>query len=88
VAETEIIELEIRSVGVWLLELYLQELGGTPVSPGVLAGQGWQAHLRPAEPVAVGSLRIGRVVVQLEGEPTAVREVAEQLRWKAFRGGG
>ncbi len=87
-AETESIELEIRSVGAWLLETYLQELGGTPVRPGVLAGPGWQAHLRPAEPVAIGPLRIGRVVVQLEGEPTAVREVAERLRWKAFRGGG
>lgn len=70
---------------VWLLETYLEELGGVRTLDGVVAGDGWRATLVSARGGA-GDIAIARVTVTIEGERAG--GILEALRKKAQRGGG
>lgn len=70
---------------VWLLEAYLEELGGTPASEAVIQGDGWRATLTSARG-GPGHIAIARVTVTVEGDRAAA--ILEALRKKAQRGGG
>ncbi len=81
------VERAIHGVPIWLLQEYLQELGGV-VNEKTICGQGWEARLEKIEPYRIGSLSVGRVRLILEGDETVVVPLMEKLAWKTLRGGG
>lgn len=78
----------IYGIPVWLMKKYLADLGSTETAENVMTGEGWQAVVRKSEPARIGSLVVGRIEVELMGEPLLLRDLVEQLHWKTMRGGG
>ena len=80
---------EIRGVPLWLLREYLVEAGGTVQSPDVIVGEGWQAHLTQLDDYQIGSLRVGQVWLEWQGEGPALAKAKELMAYKLHtRGGG
>ncbi len=79
-----------RLVGVplWLLRAYLEELGGQSDGDAHVIGPGWEARLSKAEDYRIGSLRVGRVRLELWGEARALEQLLPPLELKLLRGGG
>ena len=78
----------IYGIPLWVMKKYLADLGGVETAENVLAGDGWQATVRKSEPAKIGSLRVGRIEVELSGNEAAIDALLEQLHWKTLRGGG
>lgn len=78
---------ETHSIPLWLLCEYLEELGGTAENGNYLVGDGWTAALTKIEPRKVGSLRVGQVKIQFEGEPDALNQLKTQFHKKTMRAG-
>ncbi len=75
-------------VPLWLMKVYLTDLGATETAENVMVGDGWQAIVRKSEPARIGSLVVGRIEVEFLGDETAIEAVLEKLHWKTMRGGG
>ncbi len=84
------VHIELRSAPLWIVQSYLVKVGGRVVEPERrVEGDGWVAHLREGEPVALGSLRIGRGWLDIRGEDAATLEaLMSRLGWMLMRGGG
>lgn len=72
----------------WRLQEYLTDLGATLSADGWLHGEGWQARLTQMDDYAIGSLRVGRVRLELRGDAGALEAVREALAPKLLRAGG
>lgn len=81
-------EVFVHSIPLWLLREYLEELGGTATSETEVEGDGWRASLTKLPPQEIGSLRIGRVELRLEGEEEALVALRPGLDLKTLRAGG
>jgi hypothetical protein len=88
-------ELEVRAIPLWLLGVYLQELGGKiqPVGNAtreevLMNGPGWQAVLRQMEDFHIGSLRVGQVYLKIEAEDAVLKALRPALEKKLLRAGG
>lgn len=77
----------IHAIPLWLLREYLEELGGWAESDTVVIGEGWRAELSKLPDRELGSLRIGRVEVTLQGEPEALAALRPGLDRKTMRAG-
>jgi hypothetical protein len=86
--ELERFERTIRGIPFWLLQEYLQELGGARLADGHLQGRGWEAWLEQVEDYQIGSLRVGQVRLVLEADPTTMAEILPPLEKKTLRAGG
>ena len=71
----------------WLLREYLEELGGVAEAEDRVVGDGWIATISKREPEKIGSLRVGRVGLQLEGDPDAIARLKPALEKKTMRAG-
>jgi hypothetical protein len=78
---------QIRGIPLWLLREYLEELGGTAVSETEVQGEGWKITLAKMEPFAIGSLRVGQVMMEIQGEDDAIARLNPQLEKKTMRAG-
>ncbi len=78
----------IYGVPLWLMKKYMADLGATEAEENVMVGDGWQAKLSRSEPFKIGSLVVGRIQVELVGEPEVLEVLLEKLHWKTLRGGG
>ena len=78
---------QIRGIPLWLLREYLEELGGTAVSETEGRGEGWTITLAKMEPFAIGSLRVGQVMMEIHGEDEAIALLNPQLEKKTMRAG-
>ena len=78
---------ETHSIPLWLLREYLQELGGMAENGDYLVGDGWTAVLEKIEPRKVGSLRVGQVKIQFEGESDTLAQLKTQFHKKTMRAG-
>ncbi len=78
----------VRGIPLWLLREYIQEVGGTASETEWLVGTGWRVRLTQVEDFALGSLRVGQVRVELEGETEAIERLRQRLAPKLLRGGG
>lgn len=78
---------QIRGIPLWLLREYLEELGGTAVSETEVRGEGWTITLAKMEPFAIGSLRVGQVMMEIHGEDEAIARLNPQLEKKTMRAG-
>lgn len=81
------VERAVHGVPIWLLQEYLEALGGI-LEGETIFGKGWQARLEKMEPYRIGSLSIGRVKLLLEGDEAVVSSLLEKLELKTLRGGG
>ncbi|MBK8905595.1 MAG: DUF1952 domain-containing protein [Anaerolineaceae bacterium] len=78
---------QIRGIPLWLLREYLEELGGTAVTETQVEGDGWTITLTKMEPFALGSLRVGQVMMEIKGEDEAIARLNPQLEKKTMRAG-
>lgn len=78
---------QIRGIPLWLLREYLEELGGTAVSETQVTGEGWTITLAKMEPFAIGSLRVGQVMMEITGEDEAITQLMPDLEKKTMRAG-
>ena len=85
--EIERIEWELRSIPLWLLQEYLKDLGGEVVGAGQVRGRGWKASMEKLEDFQLGSIRVGQLRVELEGETQAIKELLPALEKKLMRAG-
>ena len=78
----------IRAVPRWLLEGYLVDAGGRAAGDGRVDGDGWSATLTQVDDFVIGSLRIGEVRLDIDGEEDAVAGLLAALEPRLVRGGG
>lgn len=83
-----VLEREIRGLPLWLLQSYLEELGGTAGANGLIQGEGWSAQLTQLEDYQIGSLRVGQVKLVIEGSEAALQRLRAPLEQKLLRAGG
>jgi Domain of unknown function (DUF1952) len=76
-----------RGIPLKLFRDYLVDLGGSLAEDGRVDGPGWQARLERVEDFHIGSLRIGQVRVEFEGQPEALDLLLPQLEKKLLRAG-
>ena len=81
-------EFTVSGIPLWLMREYLVELGGQQVADDAVSGEGWQAQLAKAEDFQLGSLRVGRVHLQVHGDAEAIHKLRPALEKKLIRGGG
>ena len=79
---------EVRGIPLWLLREYLVEAGGTAESDTVVTGDGWKVTLTQLDDFQVGSLKVGQLRVELDGEPGALERMQQVLEQKLLRAGG
>jgi len=80
--------MTLRGIPLWLLREYIEELGAQARDDGMLHGEGWQARLTQVEDFQVGSLKVGQVRLELDGEAASLAVVRPKLEKKLWRAGG
>ena len=78
---------QVHGIPLWLLRDYLQDLGGEALTEEVLDGEGWQARLQVLPPAQIGSLRVGRVQVEIEAEQDVLDRFLPAFERKTLRAG-
>jgi len=81
-------EVTLTAVPLWLLREYLESVGGQTADDGSVVGDGWRARLAQVDDYQIGSLRVGRVRLELAGAPAAVEKTRKALEPKLIRAGG
>jgi hypothetical protein len=78
---------EIRGIPFFLLQEYLQEMGGTPIGANTIQGPDWIVHLIRMEPFRLGSLEVGQTKLEIQIEDDKVDEFMERFSKKTLRAG-
>lgn len=78
----------VRGIPLWLLQEYLQEMGGISQGDGQVNAPHWSACLTQVEDFQLGSLRVGQVQISIESEAEAMRQLQMVLEKKLLRAGG
>jgi len=81
-------EKMVRGIPLWLLQEYLQEMGGISQGDGRVDTPHWSARLFQLEDFQLGSLRVGQVHISVTGEGEAMTRLQEVLEKKLLRAGG
>jgi hypothetical protein len=81
-------DVTLTGIPLWLMREYIESVGGQSVEDGSVGGDGWQARLTQADDYQIGSLRVGRVRLELTGTPAAVDRTRRALEPKLLRAGG
>ncbi|MFQ5844192.1 MAG: DUF1952 domain-containing protein, partial [Planctomycetota bacterium] len=79
---------EVRGIPLWLLREYLEEAGGRRAGDDRVVGDGWSARLTQLDDHRVGSLRVGQVRIELDGEAEPMARLRAFLDPKLLRAGG
>ena len=79
---------ELRSMPIWLLQTYLDEIGGEPDPDGNYCGEGWSATIEKMENFKIGALSVGQVRLNFIGEKQAIKNILPLLEQKMIRAGG
>ena len=80
-------EFTLSGIPLWLMGEYLVELGGQQVADDTVNGEGWQARLTKVEDAQIGSLRVGRMHLQVHGDAQALQKLRPALEKKLLRAG-
>ncbi|MFQ5435191.1 MAG: DUF1952 domain-containing protein [Anaerolineae bacterium] len=78
----------IRSIPAWLMETYLQEVGGEKGEDGRISGPGWSAHVEQIEDFKIYALSIGQIRLQIDVEDDIWPDLSNRIETKLLRGGG
>ena len=79
---------ELRGIPLWLLKVYLGEIGGVEQEPDIILGAGWKIKLEQLDDFQVGSIRVGQVRVVLEADTAVHAALNAALDKKLLRAGG
>jgi hypothetical protein len=79
---------ELRGLPLWLLKIYLCDIGGHEKHGDRVEGPGWCAHLAQMEDFQVGAVRVGQVRLRLEIDDDILEEFTAALDKKLLRAGG
>lgn len=79
---------ELRGIPIWLLKIYLREIGGQDGEENEIIGPGWRIHLAELDDFQIGALRVGQVRMILEAEPQVFETLNSALEKKLLRAGG
>jgi molybdopterin synthase sulfur carrier subunit len=79
---------EVRGIPLWLLREYLVEGGGRAESDEVVTGPGWRVRLEQIEDFRIGSLTVGQLRLELEGDEAGLARLKAVLEPKLLRAGG
>ena len=79
---------ELCGLPLWLLKIYLCEIGGHETDSDRVEGPGWRAHLTQLDDFQVGAIRVGQVRLRLEIEDDILEEFTAALDKKLLRAGG
>ena len=79
---------EVRGIPLWLMREYLEAEGGKAGQNGQIVGDGWTATLTQLEDYQIGSLRVGEVRFEMEGDPETMAYMTQVMEKKLIRGGG
>jgi len=83
-----VFERIVRGIPLWLFREYIEQIGAEGKDDGWLHGEGWRARLTQIEDFEIGSLRVGQVRLEFEGEADSVAGAMAALEPKLMRGGG
>lgn len=82
-------EREVRGVPAWLVAHYLEKLGATPVAENCWQGNGIRVEIRPLDPVRVGGLSVGRLLLVMDAvDASTFEQFYKRLDLMLMRGGG
>jgi len=81
-------EFTVSGIPLWLMCEYLIELGGQQVADDTIKGEGWQADVTKVEDARIGSLRVGRVHLRVQGDAKVLQQLRPRLEKKLVRAGG
>lgn len=79
---------EVRAIPIWLLRDYLVGIGGRATGDEEVEGDGWKARLSQIDDYRIGSLSVGQVLLEIEGDDASVAAALEALEPKLLRAGG
>ena len=79
---------DVRAIPLWLLRDYLVAIGGRATGDHDVDGEGWRARLTQIEDYTIGSLAVGQVRLDFEGDEAAVAALLAALEPKLLRAGG
>jgi len=79
---------ELRSMPLWLLQIYLEEVNGILQENGWYIGPGWRAKIEKMNDFHIGSLSVGQVRLEWWGDEVANKEILPKLEQKMIRAGG
>lgn len=79
---------DLRGIPLWLLQEYLESVGGLLQDDGWVRGPGWSARLTQLEDFRLGSLQVGQVRLEWQASSQAQAEVWPRLEMKMMRAGG
>ncbi|MHC4959437.1 MAG: DUF1952 domain-containing protein [Planctomycetota bacterium] len=79
---------DVRGIPLWLLRDYMVDEGGTAEGDTVVVGDGWRMTLTQLDDFRIGSLVVGEIRVELDGDPDAIARILPILEQKLVRAGG
>ncbi len=80
---------QVRGVPAWLIDTYLEKLGGKHVGNHVWKGDTWRVTVREQPPARVGNLSVGQVLLVMETrDAPAFRSFFQVFDRMLMRGGG
>lgn len=79
---------ELRGIPLWLLKVYLAEIGGVEQEQDIILGTGWKIKLEQLDDFQVGSIRVGQVRLEVEADPAVHTALNAALDKKLLRAGG
>lgn len=82
------VDVVLGGITPWLMGEYFKDLGGVELEDGWYGADGWRGRVDPADDLVLGSLRVGRIRLRVEGEPEALAKIRPVLELKLIRGGG
>lgn len=82
------LECELRNLPRFRIMDYLVSAGGIIIGNHAVAGDRWAAYIEGMESAQVGSIKIPRDRLVIEGDRSAVERVGNFMRKKTMRGGG
>ena len=84
----DLIIREVHGIPIWLMKEYLIELGGESMGENQVRGDGWIAAFARIEDFKIGSISVGRLRLQIDGDADVLQSLLPQLELKLLRGGG
>ena len=79
---------DIRGIPFFLLQEYLQEMGGKPGEGGLVQAPGWTVRMTRLEPFRLGSLEVGQTRLEVQIEEQLADDFLDGLSKKTLRAGG
>lgn len=79
---------DLSNVPFWLLQVYLEEMGGKLNLDNWFIGAGWKATIERTRELKTSSAKLNQVRLEWWGDERAIRDILPQLEQKMLKSGG